>query len=290
MEITPVRSGSSPNSKLLHLGVLPHTLFGSSKWKQIIFLSWCSRFWGGFPEGQPAQPEGCSDSVWYSSGMTDHFWRRPSYCPAGTLRVWWFSPAIKQEGWTKKSLKSCVILIAENPIKLNEKYLRRGGFFNTETRVRGLGGTGGTVSSYTTSWKTWQVRRYFLCKPSIHWRLSLWAHINVIITLSCNNDTMGKEGFCFPRFTYLHGLVKRILGFSPVCATVSLVLFSKALYESGSVSTDVICRDRTKSSLRTCPALTVTKKRFTVQCYLHRGSGFIFRENYHAGASYSSFR
>ena len=51
---------------------------------------------------------------------------------------------------------------------------------------------------------------------------------------------MGKEGFCFPRFTYLRGLVKRILGFSPVCATVSLVLFSKTLYESGSVSTDVI--------------------------------------------------
>ena len=153
MEITPVRYGSSPNSKLLHLGVLPHTLLCSSKWKQIIFLSWCSRFWGGFPEGQPAQPEGCSDSVWYNAGMTDHFWRRPSYCPAGTLRVWWFSPAIEQEGWTKKSLKSCIILIAENPIKLNEKYLRRGGFFNTETQVKRLGGMGGTVSSYTTSWK-----------------------------------------------------------------------------------------------------------------------------------------
>ena len=81
--------------------------------------------------------------------------------------------------------------------------------------------------------------------------------------------------------------MKRSLGFSPVCATLSLVLFDKALYESRSVSTEVICRDQIKSSLRTHPALAVTKKRCTVQCYLRRGPGFISKENYPGGASYS---
>jgi hypothetical protein len=69
-------------------------------------------------------------------------------------------------------------------------------------------------------------------------------------SLSSNNFTMTNRDFFFSKFTYVCGLVKRILDSSSISATLSLVLFSSAFYESGSPSTAMIHRDWTKSSTK----------------------------------------
>lgn len=90
--------------------------------------------------------------------------------------------------------------------------------------------------------------------------------------------------FCFPRFTYVCGSVKRTLGSIPTSGSIpSLGLFSKVLYESGSLSIAVIFRDWIKGLLRFHPFLTTNKKRFTTELsFMFR---VIFKQRYHRGTS-----
>lgn len=80
------------------------------------------------------------------------------------------------------------------------------------------------------------------------------------------------------------GSVKRTLGSIPTSAIPSLGLFSKVLYESGSLSIAVIFRDWIKGLLRFHPFLTINKKRFTMELSFSMFR-VIFKQRYHRGTS-----
>lgn len=119
------------------------------------------------------------------------------------------------------------------------------------------------------------IKRHFLPKLQTHWNLGLRALINVIITLATVTIQWKNRNFRFPRFTYVCGSVKRILSSNPISAIPSLGLFSKVLYESGSLSIAVIFRDWIKGFLRFHPFLTIKKKRFTMELSLMYVQGYL---------------